>query len=32
MDMHNQMALMEAHGREEDFVTTAHNLKNDERR
>lgn len=28
--MHNQMLMMEAHGRHEDFVTSASNLKHDE--
>lgn len=30
--MHNQMAMMEAQGRHETFVTSAQNLKKDERR
>lgn len=30
--MHNQMAMMEAHGRHETFVTSAQNLKKDENR
>lgn len=30
--MHNQMAMMEAQGRHDTFVTSANNLKKDEKR
>ena len=30
--MHKQMAIMEASGRQESFVTSAQNLKKDEKR